>query len=165
MTIKAIWATFPISLQLFSKPSLIAMGMLQCFRWGQNIRKKKNIAEKWLEKMNQSQNSWNSLLVQDSKCRAYFLISIQALSPQCPHGGQPALWTFSVQETVQPHNCDILVTTKFIVIMNWNLPPSNFHPLVTVLCSGATHTKDLCLCFMTPLWLSDACLAKAFSKD
>lgn len=65
--------------------------------------------------------------------------SVQVLSPQCPHKGQSAFWTFSVKGISQSHNCEVLVFTKFIYIMNQNPPSYNFDPLVIVL-ELHTHT-------------------------
>lgn len=90
---------------------------------------------------------WNSHWIHRTHFRYRFKVSniISPFSVRHHHTvllEASQLWNTFSERNVTTHSCDILVITKFISIMNWNQLPSKFHPLVTVLCSGATHTQD-----------------------
>lgn len=121
--------------------------------WG-----RKDIAEKRFEKMNQSYNWWNSLSVQ-IQTNINFPFSASDISTRSSRISASSL-NMSYKGNFATWQLQKSVITRFILMMNWNLPPYNFHPLVRALCLEL-HTQKTSA-FAS--WLHFSCLKHEFPR-
>lgn len=161
MTIKTIWVVFPISphnifFKIFIKNNKDTT-MLQLT--AKHKGKKKSLRN--------DLKRWNSHWIHRTHFRYTFKVlniishfNVSIISTLSSWRSASSWNTFS-ERNVTTSQLYILLITKFISIMNWNLPASKFHPLVTVICSGATYTQKTTLLVS---WLHLGSLKHIFPK-